>query len=141
MILPAELEQENTAIAAREWQLYNSRKEELATTIEILEEQAKQRRQDIAELEEKLTEVTRTYQLLKREIELTEPLNVPGGQFIDAARFPQLDAVRRDHHTLRDGFIADRDFAVVVGTNTVDCKRVLTKTHAEKIRRPAESGK
>ncbi len=74
MILPAELEQENTAIAAREWQLYNSRKEELATTIEILEEQAKQRRQDIAELEEKLTEVTRTYQLLKREIELTEPL-------------------------------------------------------------------
>ena len=74
MILPAELEQENTAIAAREWQLYNSRKEELATTIEILEEQAKQRRQDIAELEEKLTEVTRTYQLLKREMELTEPL-------------------------------------------------------------------
>mgnify|MGYP001828876387 FL=1 len=74
MILPAELEQENAAIAAREWQLYNSRKEELATTIEILEEKAKQRRQDIAELEEKLTEVTRTYQLLKREIELTEPL-------------------------------------------------------------------
>jgi adhesin transport system membrane fusion protein len=74
MALPKEVEEENTAIAAREWQLYNSRKAELVTTIEILEEKAKQRRQDLAELEEKLTEVTRTYQLLKREIELTEPL-------------------------------------------------------------------
>jgi adhesin transport system membrane fusion protein len=68
------VEEENTSIAARERQLYNSRKAELVTTIEILEEKAKQRRQDLAELEEKLTEVTRTYQLLKREIELTEPL-------------------------------------------------------------------
>ena len=74
MVLPKEVEEENTRIAAREWQLYNSRKAELVTTIEILEEKAKQRRQDLAELEEKLTEVTRTYQLLKREIELTEPL-------------------------------------------------------------------
>ena len=74
MALPKEVEEENTSIAGREWQLYNSRKAELVTTIEILEEKAKQRRQDLAELEEKLTEVTRTYQLLKREIELTEPL-------------------------------------------------------------------
>ena len=74
MVLPKEVEEENTAIAAREWQLHNSRKAELVTTIEILEEKAKQRRQDLAELEEKLTEVTRTYQFLKKEIELTEPL-------------------------------------------------------------------
>ena len=74
MALPKEVEEENTSIASREWQLYNSRKAELVTTIEILEEKAKQRRQDLAELEEKLTVVTRTYQLLKKEIELTEPL-------------------------------------------------------------------
>jgi adhesin transport system membrane fusion protein len=74
MTLSKEVEEENPSIAAREWQLYNSRKAELSTTIEILEEKAKQRRQDLAELEEKLTEVTRTYQLLKREIDLTEPL-------------------------------------------------------------------
>ena len=74
MVLPKEVEEENSAIAAREWQLYNSRKAELATTIEILEEKAKQRRQEIAELEEKRTELTRTYQLLKKEIEMTEPL-------------------------------------------------------------------
>ena len=74
MALPKEVEEENSSIAAREWQLYNSRKEELVTTIEILEEKAKQRRQDLAELEEKLTELTRTYRLLKKEIDLTEPL-------------------------------------------------------------------
>ncbi len=74
MFLPKEVEKENPAIAAREWQLYHSRKAELATTIQILEEKAKQRRQDIAELKEKRAELGRTYQLLKREIELTEPL-------------------------------------------------------------------
>ena len=74
MVLPKEVEEENATIAAREWQLYNSRKEELVTTIEILEEKAKQRRQDIAELKEKRTELGRTYQFLKKEIELTEPL-------------------------------------------------------------------
>lgn len=78
MVLAKEVEDENPAIAAREWQLYNSRKAELVTTIEILEEQAKQRRQDIAELEEKLTEITRTYRFLKKEIELTEPLIAEG---------------------------------------------------------------
>lgn len=78
MVLPEEVEVENTAIAARESQLYNSRKMELDTTIEILEEKAKQRRQELAELEEKKTELTRTYQLLKREIELTEPLVAQG---------------------------------------------------------------
>lgn len=74
MVLAKEIEEENPAIAAREWQLYNSRKAQLNTTVEILEEKAKQRRQDIAELEEKRTELTRTYQLLRREIDLTEPL-------------------------------------------------------------------
>lgn len=74
MVLAKEVEDENPSIAAREWQLYASRKAELVTTIEILEEKAKQRRQDIAELEEKRTELTRTYRLLKKEVELTEPL-------------------------------------------------------------------
>ncbi len=74
MVLAKEVEEENPTIAAREWQLYHSRKAELLTTLEILEEKVKQRRHEIAELEEKHTELTRTYQLLKKEIELTEPL-------------------------------------------------------------------
>lgn len=78
MVLPKEVEKENSSIAAREWQLYNSSKKELETTIEILEEKAKQRRQEIAELEEKRTELNRTYRYLKKEIDLTEPLVAEG---------------------------------------------------------------
>jgi len=74
MVLPQDVEEENPSIAAREWQLYNSRKAELVTTIEILQEKAKQRQQEIAELKEKRAELNRTYRLLNREIELTEPL-------------------------------------------------------------------
>ena len=78
MVLPKVVEEENSSIATREWQLYNSSKKELETTIEILEEKAKQRRQEIAELEEKRTELNRTYRYLKKEIELTEPLVAEG---------------------------------------------------------------
>ena len=78
MVLPKVVEEENSSIATREWQLYNSSKKELETTIEILEEKAKQRRHEIAELEEKRTELTRTYRYLQKEIELTEPLVAEG---------------------------------------------------------------
>ncbi len=78
MVLPKVVEEENSSIATREWQLYNSSKKELETTIEILEEKAKQRRQEIAELEEKRIELTRTYRYLQKEIELTEPLVAEG---------------------------------------------------------------
>ena len=74
MVLPEEVVKERNNIAAREQQLFNSRKNELATTIAILEEQVKQRRQDLLELKGKLTELTRTYRFLKREIDLTKPL-------------------------------------------------------------------
>jgi adhesin transport system membrane fusion protein len=74
MVLPKEVEEENPQIAGRERQLFNSRRQELAATISILEEKAKQRQQEIAELKEKRVELNRTYRLLQREIELTEPL-------------------------------------------------------------------
>ena len=74
MVLPDEVVKERNDIAAREQQLYNSRKTELATTVAILEEQVKQRRQDLIELKEKMNELTRTYRFLKREIDLTKPL-------------------------------------------------------------------
>jgi len=74
MIIPKEVAEENPLIAERERQLYNARQNELNTTIEILEEKAKQRRQDLAELKDKQVELNRTYALLKKEIDLTAPL-------------------------------------------------------------------
>lgn len=103
MVLPEEVEEENSSIAAREWQLYNSRKIELETTIGILEEQANQRRHEIAELEEKKAELNRTYRLLKKEIELTEPL-------VDQGAVSEVEVLRlkREASTMLGDIAASR---------------------------------
>ena len=103
MVLPEELAKENNEIAAREQQLYNSRKIELATTIGILQEKAKQRKQDKVELAEKLTELRRTYNLLKREVDLTEPLVGEGA--VSEVEFLRL---QRQASTMRGEIAATR---------------------------------
>lgn len=72
--IPEVVIQEAPEIAEREKQLFQSRNFELVAKLEILNEQIIQRRQEIAELQEKSKELTRTYRLLQREIDLTEPL-------------------------------------------------------------------
>ena len=72
--MPEEVVKERPEIAAREQQLFVARKNKLVTTIAILEEQEIQRRQELAELEDKLRELDRTYKLLKKEIDMTKPL-------------------------------------------------------------------
>lgn len=76
--MPEEVQKENPEIALRERQLYLTRQEKLLTTMAILEEQQLQRRQELAELEEKLRESERTYAFLKKEIDLTRPLVAQG---------------------------------------------------------------
>lgn len=76
--IPAEVAEESKEIVDRELALYNSRQEELNTTLEILQETVNQRRQEVEELRAKLTELVRTYRLLSREIELTRPLIAEG---------------------------------------------------------------
>lgn len=78
MQVPDEVAKERPEIAAREQQLFASRKNKLATTIAILEEQETQRRQELAELEDKLRESDRTFKLLKKEIDMTKPLVAQG---------------------------------------------------------------
>lgn len=65
---------EQPEIAQREVQLFLSRRHELNTKLEILKEQIIQRKQDLTELIEKNRELKRTYALLKKEVDLTEPL-------------------------------------------------------------------
>ncbi len=72
--IPEEVRNEKMEFADREMELFASRKNEFKAAIGILEEQVKQRRQDLVELKEKVSELTRTYRLLKREMDLTEPL-------------------------------------------------------------------
>ncbi|SDO84876.1 HlyD family type I secretion periplasmic adaptor subunit [Desulforhopalus singaporensis] len=74
MIVPEVIEKEGPEITARERQLYQSRQIGLSAKMEVLEEQVKQRNQELIELKGKLSELRRTYRLLKKEIDLTKPL-------------------------------------------------------------------
>jgi adhesin transport system membrane fusion protein len=74
LTFPEEVTKEKPEIAERERQLFESRKHEIETRVAILEDQMMQRQQELAELREKSTELARTYSLLNREINLTQPL-------------------------------------------------------------------
>ncbi len=54
--------------------LYRLRKDELTSQLAILQQQVTQRRQELAELKRRLAQLTGSYGLLARELELTRPL-------------------------------------------------------------------
>ncbi len=78
MIISEEMMTERPQIFRREKQLFDSRRHELRAELDILDQQVIQRQQDLAEQEAKQRELNRTYKLLKRELDLTEPLIAEG---------------------------------------------------------------
>lgn len=78
LVLPDEVTREKPKIASRELELYRTRKQELAASLQILHEQYLQRTQELAELKAKLAELKRTYALMKKELKITKPLVAQG---------------------------------------------------------------
>jgi adhesin transport system membrane fusion protein len=76
--VPKELMGESPQIGSREKELFQSRKREFESTINIIREQILQRTQEHKELTTKLEELVRTFAFLDKELELTRPL-VPQG--------------------------------------------------------------
>ena len=76
--LPEEVVREKSEIGEREIKLYDSRREQLAAKLQILQEQWNQRKQELAELQSRLNELTRTAGLLQRELAMTKPLVAQG---------------------------------------------------------------
>jgi len=76
--VPQEVIDENPEIGERERELFNSRKREFQSTLNILQEQISQRQHEYNELTTKLDELARTNALLQKELELTRPLVVQG---------------------------------------------------------------
>jgi len=74
LVIPEDVLRERPDIAARERQLYESRRMELNSSIEIKRQQIAQRTQEVKELEAKLEELNRTYSLLQKEISMIKPL-------------------------------------------------------------------
>ena len=72
--LPEEVVQEAPEIGLHEQQLYLSRQNELRSGIEIKQEQINQRVNELKELNVRLDELTKTYNLFQKEIALLRPL-------------------------------------------------------------------
>jgi len=76
--VPPEVIDEYPEIGVREQELFESRKREFQSTLNILQEQISQREHENRELSTKLEELTRTNALLQKELELTRPLVAQG---------------------------------------------------------------
>jgi adhesin transport system membrane fusion protein len=76
--VPQEVIDEKPKIGVREKELFESRKNEFDSSMQILQQQIRQREQEHKELTTKLEELTRTFALLTKELELTRPLVAQG---------------------------------------------------------------
>jgi adhesin transport system membrane fusion protein len=76
--VPQEVIDEKPEIGVREKELFESRKREFNSSIQILREQISQKKHEYKELTTKLEELTRTFALLNKELELTRPLVAQG---------------------------------------------------------------
>ncbi len=71
---PPEVMSEARRVAIDETALFNARQAALQSELEILRNQANQRDQEVAELENRLTQLERSYELASDELDITEPL-------------------------------------------------------------------
>ncbi|MFA5982730.1 MAG: HlyD family type I secretion periplasmic adaptor subunit [Methylococcaceae bacterium] len=78
LILPKEIIDKYPSYAEHTRQLYNSRISELDANAKILQQQIVQKEQELVELKAKQEQISRSYDLLKRELDLSEPLVAQG---------------------------------------------------------------
>ena len=76
--LPDEVKQDAPQLAEDARRLYHTRQQELASTVQILEQQRDQRRQEVAEMRSLSGQLERSYALLREELVRTEPLAAEG---------------------------------------------------------------
>jgi len=78
IVLPEDVLKNAPNIAADAKQLLASRKNELAANRKILNEQIRQKEQDLIELKSKSQQIARSYKYLKEELKMSEPLVAEG---------------------------------------------------------------
>jgi adhesin transport system membrane fusion protein len=76
--VPHEVMAEKPEVGIREQELYESRKTELRSSLEIKQEQYNQRNNELKELNTKLAELNKTYLLFQKELKLMKPLVAQG---------------------------------------------------------------
>jgi adhesin transport system membrane fusion protein len=78
IVIPDEVLQKHPSIANDAKQLLASKKNKLKANKRILEEQIRQKKQDLIELNSRTAQLSRSYKLLKRELTMSEPLVAEG---------------------------------------------------------------
>ena len=78
LTLPQEIEQEAPQLAEDARRLYLTRQQELASGVQILEQQRDQRQQEVFEMQSRLGQLERSYALLRDELDRTAPLAAEG---------------------------------------------------------------
>ncbi|NOT83224.1 MAG: HlyD family type I secretion periplasmic adaptor subunit [Methylococcaceae bacterium] len=74
LVLPSEIEKNHPDLAQHERQLYHSKKAELASTIETVQQQVKQREQELIEVASQQKRLLESYAMLDKEVKMSEPL-------------------------------------------------------------------
>lgn len=72
--MPHDIEKNYPDLAQHERQLYHSKKEELNSMIETINQQVKQREQELIEIESKKQQLIASYEMLDKEVKMSEPL-------------------------------------------------------------------
>lgn len=87
MVLSEEILKEAPAAAADQKSLFEARRRQLQAQISVLEAQAKQRKQEIAEMRSRRKQLDRSLQLAREELSITQPLARNGV-------VPRIDLIR-----------------------------------------------
>lgn len=78
LTLPPEVEKEAPQLAEDARRLYLTRQQELASSVQILEQQRSQRQQEVFEMQSRLGQLERSNALLREELDRTAPLAAEG---------------------------------------------------------------
>lgn len=73
-VIPDDFPLEYKALIVQEQTLHMARNNELKATLDILEQQVAQKRQELRQAESKKTQLSRSYGLLNKEVKITQPL-------------------------------------------------------------------
>ena len=123
LIIPKEVLAIAPEIANNARQLFESRRNELEASTKILDEQVIQRGQELIELKAKASQISRSYQLLKEEVDMSAPLVDEG-----AMSRVELLRIKREANDLRGQLTAAKLSIPRVQSALDEAKNKLSET-------------
>ncbi|MBV1950848.1 MAG: HlyD family type I secretion periplasmic adaptor subunit [Cycloclasticus sp.] len=123
LIIPEEVLSIAPGIASNARQLFKSRRNELNASTKILDEQVIQREQELIELKAKAGQISRSYSLLKEEVDLSAPLVDEG-----AMSRVELLRIKREANDLRGQLTAAKLSMPRIKSALDEAKNKLSET-------------